>query len=101
MSATILSRSRGSIVRCNGCGATSTTGQTAKKLHREYLRANGWGRGSLRGTSKLPSTKRHDLCPPCLKQDREEFKRRAIARESQIAERDKARRERAAAKKAA
>lgn len=70
MSAQLLSRNRETIVKCNGCGTSSTTGQTKKRAHREYLRTVGWGRGAVKATKKTLSTKRHDLCPTCIKADR-------------------------------
>lgn len=101
MSAVALSRSRGTIVKCNGCGASSHTGQVAKRDHREYLRTTGWGRGINRGTKTQSSTKRHDLCPPGLKKDRALAKMRAAERTSQIAARDAARKAKAVARQPA
>lgn len=101
MSATILSRSRGSIVRCNDCGVTSTTGQIEKRLHREYLRTTGWGRGSVAGTKTRLSTKRHDLCPACLKTDRALSTEHRRESNERRALRDANRKARAVGKKAA
>lgn len=93
MSCTVLSRSRGSVVRCNGCGVTSSTGQVEARVHREYLRTTGWSRGICAGTKTQVSTKRHDLCPSCKDKDRAEFARRKAKRADQVAARDAARKD--------
>jgi hypothetical protein len=100
MSARIARRSCGSTIECNRCGTKSTTGQVRAGDHRDYLATKGWGRGINAGTKGETSTKRHDLCPPCLKLDRERAAQRKKERNERIAARDKARKERAARDKA-
>lgn len=119
MSTRILSRDRGSVVTCNACHATSMTGQVRKRDRLAHLRSNGWGRGSDPGQPHRPArpaieavrgddgkvierarralpeiegrprTTGWDLCPMCLKKDREATAARKAA--AAAAERRKAR----------
>lgn len=124
MTATIFPRELGVKLTCNKCGATEQTAMCGKGRNRDWFKSKGWGRGSdpglpardalperettfmLRGaevTRKLPatagtpgrvSTISHDLCPVCLKLDRESAKERKVTRDKQIAARDLKRKER-------
>lgn len=81
-----LPRARGTVIRCDGCGLESSTGQVIIALHRAWLyTTRGWGRGRLRATRQADSerargTTGKDLCPACLAQDIAALWRRFKAR---------------------
>lgn len=131
MTAKALPREYGTKLTCNCCGAIEQTAMVGAKRNREWFRGKGWGRGSdpgspamdamperetkfmIRGvevTRKLPatpgrpgrpSTKSHDLCPPCLKLDREAAKAMRAARAARIVASDAKRKARDSAMRAA
>lgn len=72
-----LPNARGTVIRCDGCGAESMTGQVYPSLHRLWLyRTQGWARGQLHPTRPVADghcdmgTTGKDLCPTCAEQDR-------------------------------
>jgi hypothetical protein len=112
-----LGRGYGIVVSCNRCGTTKQTANLRVDVNRDAAKRDGWGRGSDPGcrsrearpaTPRLrlsdgriqrartarperigrPSTKAHDLCPKCLKLDRDAAKARKATRAAQIAARD-------------
>lgn len=104
MSTEILPREYGVVLVCNNCGAKAQTALCGRRRNREYQATQGWGRGSDPGTKPKnspgrPSTKSHDLCPPCLALDRAATAERKKKRAAQVAARDAKRKERDAALK--
>lgn len=99
----------------SGCGSRSVTGQIRVTHHRAWLKSQGWGRGTDPGSKgraaqparaaglslttgrrvrarparpaveARPRTTNKDLCPPCLKADREATTKRKEARRQQRA----------------
>lgn len=118
MTARILPRDYGVVVECNRCGAKEQTAVTGKRRNRAFAKTKGWGRGTDRGTkyraaeaavpsvygangkvverrkpavaeiSGRPKTLGHDLCPPCLKLDRDAAAARRAATTARRAARD-------------
>lgn len=81
-----LPRASGTVIRCDGCGVESITGQVVIAHHRAWLYAReGWGAGQLRATrqadpERAGGTAGKDLCPTCLARDIAAVWRRAKAR---------------------
>lgn len=124
MSARALPREYGVKLTCNGCGAVAQTAMCGIQRNREWQSTQGWGKGSDPGiparnplperevtyqrnglavTRKLPasagtlgrpSTLTHDLCPPCLKADREALEQRKAKRAARLVALDAKRKER-------
>lgn len=77
MTVSILTRERGTVMRCNGCGATCTTASIRKSACRAYGATLGWIRGLDKGSGTRDSeTGRrsntlNDYCPDCAVIERE------------------------------
>lgn len=72
-----LPNAMGTVVRCDGCGAESITGQIVVTHHRWWLRTYaGWGRGQLRPTGHDQGTTGKDFCPTCAERDHASAERR-------------------------
>lgn len=76
-----LPRASGTVIRCDGCGVESVTGQVVITHHRAWLIAReGWGMGGLHPTKHDRGSRRKLLCPACLVRDTAAVWRRARAR---------------------
>jgi len=77
MSVSILTRERGTVIRCNGCGSTCTTASIRKSACRAYGASLGWIRGLDPGSGTplsdggRPANTRNDCCPTCAVGERE------------------------------
>jgi len=124
VTAKVLPREYGVKLVFDGCGATEQTAMCGKRSNRDWFATKGWGRGTdsgspardplpertttypLRGievTRTLPATTgspgrpsnlSHDLCPDCVRLDRERAALRREERSKQIAAMDAKRKER-------
>lgn len=124
MTATILPREYGVKLTCNRCGETVQTAMCGRGANRKWFAKLGWGRGSDPGSDYRaseparaaernasgkvikrarpakaeiegrPRTTAHDLCPPCLKLDRQAMAERKARRAAQLKARDAKRKER-------
>jgi Zn-finger nucleic acid-binding protein len=79
MTVSILTRERGTVMRCNGCGVTCTTASIRKSACRAYGATLGWIRGLDPGSGTplseggRPSNTRNDYCPTCANVERSRY----------------------------
>jgi hypothetical protein len=82
MTVSILTRDRGTVMRCNGCGATCTTASIRKSACRAYGASLGWIRGLDPGSGTplsdggRRSNTLNDYCPTCANVERSRYEAR-------------------------